>query len=95
MSAEIVIILIGVVLLFIAIGDSINIKDSSLGLINPNLRIPMGVMGLLLLIYGGYSYGSINLQGQIEQVVVGNKLEVESTVNKIQVLSPVEVPGKR
>lgn len=44
----------------------------------------------MLIIYGGFSYGSINLQGNIEQAEVGNKLKVEGPVNKVQVLSPVE-----
>lgn len=90
MSAEIVIIIVGAVFILIAILDSIKIKDSSLGLINTKLRIPLGVIGVLLIIYGGYSYGSVNLQGQIEQVAVGNKLPVEFPVENVQVISPLE-----
>lgn len=86
MSAEIVIIIIGALLILIAIGDSI----SSLDLINNKVRIPLGVIGILLLIYGGFSYGAINLQGQIEQVELGSKKQVEFPVKSVQVISPVE-----
>ena len=70
MSAEIVIIIVGAALILIALVDSIKINDSSLGLMNAQLRIPLGIIGILLIIYGGYSYGNINLQGQIEHCFV-------------------------
>lgn len=90
MSTEIVIIIIGAVLILLAIGDSIKIKDSSPGLINIKLRIPMGIIGVLLIIYGGYSFGLVNPQGRIENVVSGNKLQVQYPVERVQVISPVE-----
>jgi hypothetical protein len=90
MSTEIVIIIIGAVLLLIAIGDSIKIKDSSLGLVNIKLRIPLGIVGGLLIIYGGYSFGLVNPQGQIEQVDVGNIQQIQYPIEKVQVISPVE-----
>ncbi|MEL7123589.1 MAG: hypothetical protein AAFO07_29375 [Bacteroidota bacterium] len=90
MSAEIIILLVGGVFLLIAILDFLRGSNSSSDLININLRIPLGIIGVLLLIYGGYSYGNINLQGQIEQVVVGNRLQLNSPVDNIKVLSPVE-----
>jgi hypothetical protein len=90
MSAEIIIIIVGVVLILLAIGDSIKIKGSSLDLLNTKLRIPMGIIGFLLIFYGGYSYGSINLQGQIEQVTVENKKQVEYPVESVQIISPVD-----
>ena len=90
MSAEIVIIIVGAALVLIAIVDSIKINDSSLGLINAKLRVLLGIAGVLLIIYGGYAYGSVNLQGQIEQVAVGNKLPVEFPVESVQVISPLD-----
>jgi len=86
MSAEVIIIIVGAILVLLAIGDSIK----SLGLLNAKIRIPLGVIGVLLIIYGGFSYGSINLQGQIEQVEIGKKLKVQYPVEKIQVISPIE-----
>ena len=66
MSAEIVIIIVGVILILITVGDSIR----SSGLINTKLRIPLGIIGVLLIIYVGFSYGAVNLQGQIEQALI-------------------------
>jgi len=86
MSSEVIIIIIGAILVLLAIIDSIK----SLGLLNPKIQIPLGVIGILLIIYGGFSYGSINLQGQIEQVEVGKKINVQYPVEKIQVISPIE-----
>jgi len=83
MSAEIVIIIIGAVFLILALVNIIKIKDSP-------LRIPLGIIGVLLIIYGGYSYESINLQGQIEQVELGKKEQIKLPIENVQVLSPVE-----
>lgn len=85
MSTEVVIIIVGAILVLLAIGDSIK----PLGLLNAKLRIPIGAIGILLIIYGGYSYGSIHLQGQIEQVAVGKKSPIQYPIEKVQVISPV------
>ena len=90
MSAEVLIIIIGAVLILIAIVDSIKIKDSSLGLVNAKLRIPLGIIGVLLIFYGGYSYGTYSPQGQIEQVEAGNKLPIQYPIENVQVISPIE-----
>jgi hypothetical protein len=90
MSAEIVILIVGAVLLLIAIGDSIKIKGSSLGLMNIKLKILLGILGVLLLIYGGYSFGLVNPQTQMEQVDVGNVKQVQYPIEKVQVISPLE-----
>ncbi len=90
MSSEIVLLLVGALLISIAILDSITIKDSNLGLVNVKLRIALGVIGILLIIYGGYSYGAVNLMGQIEQPALGNQIKMEGPVTRVQVLSPVE-----
>jgi len=85
MSTEIVIIIVGAILVLLAIADS----TKPLNLLNTKLRIPLGVIGILLIIYGGYSYGSIHVQGQIEQVVVGKKSPIQYPIEKVQVISPV------
>ncbi len=91
MSAEILLIIVGAALILLAIVGSIKLKDSSQGLINSKISVAMGVIGICLIIYGGYSYGNINLQeGRIEQYVVGNRIEVEYPVKKVQIISPVE-----
>ena len=90
MSAEIVIMIVGAVLVLIAIGDSIKINGSSLGLMDIKLEILLGIIGFILVIYGGYSFGTVAMPGQLEQVVKENKLQIEYPVNKVQVISPIE-----
>lgn len=90
MSSEVIIIIIGVVLILIAVGDSIKIKDSSLGLINTKLRIPLVIIGVLLIFYGVYSNEAVYWQGQIERAHIGNKLQIELPVEKVHVISPIE-----
>jgi hypothetical protein len=90
MSAELVITIVGAALILIAIVDSIKIKDSSLGLMDIKLKIPLGIIGIILIIYGGYSAGTMTMPGQIEQVVEGNKLDVDFPVNDVRIISPVE-----
>ena len=90
MSAEVIIIIVGIVFLLLAVGDGMIAKDSSEGWVNNKLRIPLGVLGLLLIIYGGSSYGAVNLVGQIEQADIGNVREVEGPVSRVLVTSPIE-----
>ena len=90
MSADSIILLSGGIFLLLAIVDSLNFNGSSLGLINIKLRIPLGILGILLLMYGGYSYGMINPQAQIEQVERGNKLEIDFPIENVKLISPIE-----
>jgi hypothetical protein len=90
LSAELIIIIVGVVLLLIAILDSITAKGSSPGLVNIKLRILLGIIGIMLIIYGGYSYGLVYPQSQIERAEVSNKTQIQYPIKKVQVISPVE-----
>ena len=90
MSAEIALLIAGAVLILIPIVDSIKIKGASLGLINIRLKILLGMIGVLMIIYGGYSFGLVNPQSQIEQATVGNKKQVQYPVEEVQVISPLE-----
>jgi len=65
-------------------------KGSSLDLINSKLKIPLGIIGVLLIIYGGYSFGVVNPAAQIEQVESGNKKQIELPIENVQVISPVD-----
>lgn len=89
MSAEIILLIVGAGLLLIAIVDSIKIKGSSLGLVNNMLKIVLGVIGVLLIIYSGFSFGLVNPQAQIEQVEVEEQLEISGPVDKVIVTSPI------
>jgi hypothetical protein len=90
MSSELIIIIIGAILILVAIADSIKIKNSALNLMDVKIKIPLGVLGVLLLFYGAYAYGGANLPGQIEQTATGNKAKIEYPVQRVQVLYPVE-----
>ncbi|MEO1262812.1 MAG: hypothetical protein AAFZ15_28650 [Bacteroidota bacterium] len=90
MSAETLIIIVGAIFILLALADSILSGDSSRHLVNAKLRIPLGVIGLLLIIYGGYSFGAVTVPGQIEPIETGNKIQVSTPVGNIQVISPVE-----
>lgn len=90
MNAETVIILIGAFFILLAIIDSIKIGGKSLGLMDIKLRVLFGLIGFILIIYGGYTFGTMFYPAQIEQAVVGNKLQVEYPVKKVQIISPVE-----
>ena len=57
---------------------------------NPSLRIAFGLIGLALLFYGGFSYGTLHPKGYVETFDVGNKLMVQYPVEQVQVISPVE-----
>ncbi len=90
MSSEIIIIIIGAVLILIAILDSIRIKGTSLDLMDMKLKIPLALLGILLIFYGAYAYGVANYPGQIERPVMGSKKQIEYPVKSVQIVSPVE-----
>ncbi|MDW3652708.1 MAG: hypothetical protein R8P61_36860 [Bacteroidia bacterium] len=90
MSADTIILLIGGLFILLAIVDSLSFNGSSLGLINIKLRVPIGILGILLLMYGGYSYGMINPQAQIEQADRGNKLTIDFPIENVKLISPIE-----
>lgn len=55
-----------------------------------SLKIILGIIGIILLIYGGYTYGTIEPTQHLEKVDVGNKKQVAYPITKVQVISPVE-----
>ena len=86
MSAEIIIIIAGVVLILFAVGDAM----LSFDLLNAKQRALMGTLGIILIIYGGYSFGAVNVQSPLEQVDIGNKRQIEYPIEKVQLISPLE-----
>jgi len=90
MPSEIIIIIIGVVLMLLAASDSLFSKDSSTNIINSKLRVPSGLIGVLLVIYVGFSYGAVNLTGQIEQPDSGQKKPIEYPIESVQIISPID-----
>lgn len=90
MSTDIVLIIAGVILTVFALTGTLISKKGASGLFNPKVSVPIGLVGIMLIIYGGYSYGSTNTLARIEQATTGNVKQVEYPVNNIQVISPLE-----
>ncbi len=90
MSSELVIIIIGAILVFIAIVDSIKFFGASLGLMDVKIKIPLAILGILLIFFGAFAYGTANYPGQIETPVMGSKKQIEYPVQRVQVVSPIE-----
>ena len=89
MSTKIVIILIGVLLTLIAILGSKK-RNSGRSFLNTKFGIPIGIIGVLMMIYGSYSSGLVNYNSQIEQVSIGKKLKISGPVNTVKVVSPID-----
>lgn len=89
MSAKLLIIVVGIVLIGMAVLSSLGKKDSS-KLINPKLGIPLGILGVLMIIFGSYTSDVLYVSSQMEQISRGNKLEIEGPVNSVKVTSPLE-----
>ena len=89
MSAQLLIILVGIVLIGLAVFSSLSEKGSST-LINPKVGIPLGALGVLMIIFGSYTSDIGYVSSQMEQISSGNKLEIEGPVDSVKVISPVE-----
>ena len=89
MATKMVVILIGGLLTLIAFLGSQK-RSSGKSLIGPKIGITLGIIGILMMIYGSYSSGLVNYNTQMEQVATGNKLQVEFPIKKVQVISPIE-----
>ncbi len=82
MSTKIIILIVGV--LFIVIGLLATKRGSS------KLGIPLGIFGVLMMIYSSYSSDLVNYNTQIEQISTGNKLKITGPVSSVKVVSPVD-----
>lgn len=90
MSAKLLIILVGIILIGIAILSSFSKKDSDKKLIYPKVGIPLGVLGVLMVIFGSYISDVGYVSSQMEQISRGNKLQIEGPVNAVKVVSPID-----
>ncbi|MEL6918545.1 MAG: hypothetical protein AAFO99_12535, partial [Bacteroidota bacterium] len=89
MSTKIIIIAIGVLLTLIGVLGS---KESSSGkrFVSSKLGISLGIIGVLMMIYGSYSSDLVNYNSQLEQVSIGKKLKVSGPVTRIKTISPID-----
>ena len=91
MSAKLIIILVGIVLIAIAILSSLGKKDSATKLISPKLGVPLGIVGVLMVIFGSYSSANVEyITSQMEKVTVENKLKIDGPTTSVKVISPID-----
>ncbi len=90
MSAKLVIILVGIVLIGVAVLSSLVKKDTNKTLINSKVGIPLGILGVMMIIYGSYTSDVGYVNSQMEQISRGNKIQIEGPVKAVTVISPVE-----
>ena len=90
MSAKLLIILVGIVLIGLSVLSSLGKKGSGTQLVNPKVGIPLGALGVLMVIFASYSSDVAHVSSQMEQISRGNKIQIEGPVNSVKVISPVE-----
>ena len=89
MSTKLIIISIGVLLTVIALLLSL-IGKSGKRILNTKFQVLLGMIGVLMMIYGSYSSDLVQYSSQMEQVSIGNKLRVDGPVNAVKVISPID-----
>ena len=52
--------------------------------------MPLGLIGVLMMIFGSYSSDLVNYNTRIEQVSIGKKLKIDGPVNSVKVVSPID-----
>jgi len=90
MSAQLLIIVVGIVLVGVTVLSSLGKKDSGTQLINPKVGIPLAILGVLMIIYGSYTSDVLYVSSQMEQITRGNKVEIKGPVTSVRIISPVE-----
>ena len=90
MSAQLLIIVVGIVLVGVTVVSSLGKKDSGTQLINPKVGIPLAILGVLMIIYGSYTSDVLYVSSQMEQITRGNKVEIKGPVTAVKIISPVE-----
>jgi len=89
MSTKIIILIIGALLTLVAILVSRKSKSGK-SVFNSKLIVPLGAIGVLMMIYGSYSSEFVNYNSQMEQVSIGKKLKIKGPVNVVKVVSPID-----
>lgn len=89
MSTKLMMIAIGVLLTLIAIIGSRK-SGSGKRLLSTKIGVPMGIIGVLMMIYGSYSSELVNYNNQLEQVSIGKKLNISGPVKSVKVVSPID-----
>jgi hypothetical protein len=90
MSIQVMLILGAALLILIGIVGGLKRGAEQTELVDAKVRIPLGVVGMFIIIFVGYYSGAIKPLGQLEHVSVGNKLNIKYPVEKTQVVSPID-----
>ena len=90
MSIQLMLILVGTLLILIGIVGGLKRGAEHSELVDAKVRIPLGVVGMFIIIFVGYYYGAARPVGQLEYVSVGDKLKVKYPVEKTQVVYPID-----
>lgn len=90
MSIEIILTLVGFLLILIAVLGNIGAGENSSGLLSSKVKVTIGVLGVILVIYGGYAFGTFNFTGQMESFETANVKEVTYPVEEVQIVSPLD-----
>jgi len=91
MSAQLFIIVVGIILIGVTVLSGLGKRDSGAQLINPKVGIPLGILGVLMIIYGSYTSDVLYVSSQMEQITRGNKVEIKGPVTAVKIISPVEL----
>lgn len=83
MSATLIMILVGFVLVAIAL---IGIGKQSMKV---QLGIPLIIVGVVLVFAGSYASQVVKYNSQSEQIATGNKKVIDGPINKVQITSPI------
>jgi len=90
MSTKIIIVLVGLALLLIAIIGIALKGNSGKRLLNTKIGVLFAVIGVLMITYGSYSSDLVAVNNQLEQISIGNKLNITGPVDAIKVVSPID-----
>ncbi|MEL6610907.1 MAG: hypothetical protein AAFQ53_02335 [Bacteroidota bacterium] len=90
MSPKAVIIVVGIVLIGLSVLSSQGRKGAVAQLVSPKVGIPLGVLGVLMVLFGSYTSDIAHVSSQMENVSMGNRVEIEGPVASVTVTSPVE-----
>ncbi|NNL94340.1 MAG: hypothetical protein HKO64_01830, partial [Xanthomonadales bacterium] len=91
MTAELLIIFVGVALIGLSVLSVLGKRGAGAHqLINPKVGIPLGALGVLMVIYGSYTSDVAHVGSQMEQISRGNIAAIEGPVTSVKVISPVE-----
>ncbi len=87
MSFELLLIIIGIALVLLSILGGIKLTSSKSAIF---LVVTLGVIGVGLVSYGGFTYGMLNQMGHMEHYESASQLQVDYPIERVQVISPIE-----